>query len=88
MMKSYHEKQMYVHLMEPVIKWITRCIFNHADQETIIQLLRDFRVQPNEWKPTQSIHLFFVFLHFLLKWKMLRWMFVEAENVEPIIAYQ
>lgn len=67
MMKSYHEKRMYVRLMEPVIEWITRCIFNHADQERIIQLLRDFGVQPNEWKTTQSIHPVSVLVHFLLK---------------------
>jgi len=67
MMKSYGEKRMYIHLVEPVIEWITRCIFNHADQERIIHLLRDFGVQLNEWKLTQSIHPVSVLVHFLLK---------------------
>lgn len=66
-MKSYGEKWMHVRLVEPVIEWIIRCIFNHADQERIINLLRDFGVQLNVWKPTQNIHPVSVLVHYLLK---------------------
>eukprot|EP01018_Ginkgo_biloba_P010020 Gb_31669 [translate_table: standard] len=61
------DKKMYVRLVEPVIEWITKCIFKHADQEKMVRLLRGFGVWENEVRLIQSIRPISVVVHYILK---------------------
>ncbi|XP_057871562.1 uncharacterized protein LOC131077967 isoform X1 [Cryptomeria japonica] len=65
--KSYSEKKMYARLVQPVIEWIVKCIFYHADQEKTIHLLRCFGIQKNDCNQIQNIHLLSVGVHYFLK---------------------